>query len=371
MGTKIMHIVDSLNIGGLENGVVNLVNYLDHTKFIHVICCLREVGPMAGRLHTKETEIICMGNDSTDYFMPMKLMHLISRIRPQVVHTRNWGTIDGIIAAKLARVKYVVHGEHGREFTDLHGSNYRRNLARWALGTWVNSFVAVSDEIKSWLVNKVRIPEKKIVTIINGVDTKKFYPPVDKGKVKQDLGIDPGTFIIGAVGRLDKVKNYEMLLKAMPLKSGEFPYKLILIGDGPERDSLESFVTTHRLSNVEFLGEKINVQDYLQAFDLFVLTSVGEGISNTILEAMATGVPVIATRVGGNPEIIEDNVTGSLIPSGDYALLNEMISKYMNNKSLCQSQGQAGRFRCEKLFSLNVMVEKYDRLYSNLLNRTE
>jgi len=295
-------------------------------------------------------------------------MHLISRIRPQVVHTRNWGTIDGIIGAKLARVKYVVHGEHGREFTDLYGSNYRRNLARWVLGRWVNSFVAVSDEIRSWLLNQVGIPGDKIVTITNGVDTKKFFPPADKGKVKQELGIDPNTFIVGAVGRLDKVKNYQMLLNAVLLQNRyKTPYKLILIGDGPERANLEAFVTTHRLSNVEFFGEKQNVQKYLQIFDLFVLTSVVEGISNTILEAMATGTPVIATRVGGNPEIVEDNVTGSLIPSGNHALLSEMITKYMNDRSLCERHGQAARSRCEELFSLNVMVEKYDRLYSNLM----
>jgi sugar transferase (PEP-CTERM/EpsH1 system associated) len=295
-------------------------------------------------------------------------MHLISRIRPQVVHTRNWGTIDGIIAAKLARVKYVVHGEHGREFTDLYGSNYRRNLARWVLGRWVNSFVAVSDEIKSWLLNQVGIPGDKVVTIINGVDTKKFFPSTNKGKVKQELGIDPHTFIVGTVGRLDKVKNYQMLLNALLSQTRyKNPYKLMLIGDGPERADLEAFVTTHRLSNVEFLGEKQNVQDYLQIFDLFVLTSMVEGISNTILEAMATGTPVIATRVGGNPEIVEDNMTGSLIPSGNHALLSEMITKYMNDRSLCEKHGQAARSRCEKLFSLNVMVEKYDRLYSNFL----
>jgi sugar transferase (PEP-CTERM/EpsH1 system associated) len=323
---------------------------------------------MAERIDRKDTEIISMGNDSTDYFMPIKLMHLIKRIRPQVVHTRNWGTIDGIIAARLARVNYVIHGEHGREFTDLHGLNYRRNLARWVLGRWVNLFVTVSDEIKSWLVNKVGIPEKKVVTIINGVDTKKYFPPADKKKVKQDIGIDPDTFIVGTVGRLDKVKNYQMLLNAVQSHTRcEIPYKLILIGDGPERANLEAFARMHRLSNVEFLGERQNIQDYLQVFDLFILTSVGEGISNTILEAMATGVPVVATRVGGNPEIVEDSVTGSLVPSGDHALLSEMITKYLNDRSLCESQGQAGRLRCEKLFSLNVMVEKYDRLYSNLM----
>jgi sugar transferase (PEP-CTERM/EpsH1 system associated) len=323
---------------------------------------------MAERICRKDTEIVCMGNDSTDYFMPFKLMHLINHIRPQVVHTRNWGTIDGIIAARLARVKYVIHGEHGREFTDLHGSNYRRNLARWVLGRWVNLFVTVSDEIKSWLVHKVGIPEKKVVTIINGVDTKKFSPPANKGKVKQDLGIDPDTFIVGTVGRLDKVKNYQMLLQAVEsLIRYEIPPRLILIGDGPDRDNLEAFVATHKLPNVKFLGEKGNIRDYLQAFDLFVLTSVGEGISNTILEAMATGVPVIATQVGGNPEIVEDTVTGSLIPSGDYALLSEMITKYMKNRSLGEKHGRAGRLRCEKLFSLNIMVEKYDRLYSNLM----
>jgi len=367
MGTKILHIVNSLNVGGLENGVVNLVNYLNHNKFTHVICCLREVGVMAEHLHKKDTEVICMGNDSTDYFMPLKLKRLINRIGPEVVHTRNWGTIDGIIAAKLAGVKYVIHGEHGREFTDLYGSNYRRNLARWVLGRWVNLFVAVSDEIKFWLVNKVGIPEKKVVTIINGVDTKKFFPPADKRKVKQDFGIDPDTFIVGTVGRLDKVKNYEMLLQAVEsLIRHEVPSRFILIGDGPERANLEAFVTTHRLPNVEFFGEMENIQDYLQVFDLFVLPSLAEGMSNTVLEAMATGIPIVATRVGGTPEIVEDGVTGSLIPTGNPVLLGETIRKYVSDRSLCEMHGKAARLRCDNLFSLDTMVKKYDELYSKL-----
>ena len=368
---KIFHILDSLNVGGLENGVVNLVNALDREKYSHIICCLRKVGPMAQRISNGvDVKIFSMNNNSRDYFMPLKLRRLIRCFKPDIVHTRNWGTIDGIIAAKLAGVKYIIHGEHGREYTDLQGSNFKRNLARCMLAIFVNYFVAVSDEIKYWLVNKVGISENKIITIINGVDTKKFYLPIDKRQAKKDLGIDPDTFIIGTVGRLDKVKNYKMLLDAVLLqKARESSFKVLFIGDGPERSGLGELVKINQLLNVEFCGQKENVQDYLQTFDLFVLTSLAEGISNTILEAMAGGVPVLATRVGGNSEIVEDGITGSLIPSENHVLLSKKIGEYMKDRDLCEKQGMAGRLLCEKRYSLDVMVAKYDKLYSSIMTK--
>ena len=189
MPIKILHILDSLNVGGLENGVVNLVNSLEREKYSHIICCLRKVGPMAQRISKVDVKIFSMNNNSRDYLMPLKLRRLIRCFNPDIVHTRNWGAIDGIIAAKLAGVKYIIHGEHGREYTDLQGSNFKRNLARRMLAISVNYFVAVSDEIKSWLVNKVGVSEEKIITIINGVDTKKFCPPINKRKANKIWGL--------------------------------------------------------------------------------------------------------------------------------------------------------------------------------------
>jgi sugar transferase (PEP-CTERM/EpsH1 system associated) len=295
-------------------------------------------------------------------------MRLIKRLEPDIVHTRNWGTIDGIIAAKLAKRSRVIHGEHGREVFDLKGSNSKRNTMRRILGRWVDYFVAVSDEIQFWLVNKVGLNQKRVVTIYNGVDTETFCPPIDKKKMKQSLGMDPNTFIIGTVGRLDRVKNYQMLLRAMlSLKGFDFPCKLLFIGEGPERAGLEEFTGKNRLANVEFLGEKQNVSDYLKVFDLFVLTSLAEGMSNTILEAMAAGLPVVATRVGGNSEMIQDGRTGLLVPSDDHLSLTKAMAEYCGDRNLCMKHGQAARQRCEELYNINIMVKKYEKLYLTLM----
>ena len=369
MPIKILHILDSLNVGGLENGVVNLVNCLDNNKFYHIICVLREIGIMADRIKRKNVEIICMENRSRNYSMPLILKRVINKFAPDIVHTRNWGTIDGIWAARLSGVKNVIHGEHGREFDDLNGLSLKRKVVRRIMASSVKHFVAVSEEIRFWLINTIGIAENKITSIVNGVDTQKFRPSIDKRKAKQNLGIDPNDFIAGTVGRFDKVKNYQMILNAMLLqKTQESPYRFLFIGDGPERSRLEEFARINRLANVAFLGQKENIQHYLKALDLFVLTSLAEGISNTILEAMATGLPVIATRVGGNPEIVEDNVTGSLIPSGNHVLLSEKISEYLIDRDLCEKQGLAARMLCEKRYSLDVMVAKYDNLYSRIVH---
>jgi sugar transferase (PEP-CTERM/EpsH1 system associated) len=276
--------------------------------------------------------------------------------------------MDGILAAKLARTKYVVHGEHGREYRDLHGKSFLRNFGRRLLAWFTDRIVTVSDDLRNWLVREVGIPHDKVITIINGVDTTRFFPPADKSQAKKHLGIDPETFVIGSVGRLDKVKNYRMLLEAILLaRQCESSFLVLIIGDGPERYDLEYFARTHSIPNVQFLGQRDNVYDYLKAFDLFVLTSLAEGISNTILEAMATGLPVLATGVGGNPEIVQDDVTGSLIPPRDTSLLWKKMNEYFNNNWLCQRHGLAGRLRCEEMFSLEQMVVKYDSLYSSLM----
>ena len=366
MPIKILHILDSLKVGGLENGVINLINKLDRRKFMHTICCIRTAGPMATRLERQDVKIVSMNNIAQDYAMPFRLMRVLKHIKPDIVHTRNWGTVDGIIAAKMIGIKRIIHGEHGREFVDQCGSNFKRNLIRKFLLRRTCCVVAVSEELKNWLIESIGIPEKRVVKIINGVDTEKFSPPINKSQAKRRLGISSDFLVVGTVGRLDPVKNYEMLLKAICFVKETVPYKVVFVGDGPERPKLEEFVRVNHLPNIVFYGEKHNVSDYLRTFDLFVLPSLTEGISNTILEAMACGVPVLATRVGGNPELVENHVTGELFTSGDHVTLSKRIEVFLSNKEKRDKFGKAARTRCERHFSLDKMVQKYDRLYSDL-----
>lgn len=366
MKLKIFHILDSLNIGGLENGVVNLINRLDAERFDHIICCLRSVGPMAQRIKRPDVTILCLNQNGRDYTMPLKLKKKIIQVKPDIVHTRNWGTIDGVIAAKLAGVRTILHGEHGRDFSDMNGKSLKHNIGRKVLSIFINRFIAVSEDIKHWLVNECGIKGGKIRKIINGVDTTQYKPGFDKKKEKEMLGFDPEVLIIGAVGRLDKIKNYQMLLRAMQvIQKKKYPVLSVFIGDGPERALLEAFANELNIHNVRFMGQKNDVHSYFKIFDLFALTSFSEGISNTILESLASGVPVIATDVGGNKELVKDNVNGFLIPSDNHICLEKKIECLLKDENLRSSFSLKARSLCEKEFSLEQMVKEYDSLYSS------
>jgi sugar transferase (PEP-CTERM/EpsH1 system associated) len=372
---RIFHVLHSLRTGGLENGVINLINELNSNRFDHVICCIDSSGPMAERLARPVQICTLQKGDKRAYLLPFKIAKIIRKMNPDIVHTRNWGAIDGIVAARLAGVRSVIHGEHGREATDPTGGNSRRRRIRKALRPLVKHFVAVSEELKTWLIEDVGISKEKITRIMNGVNTERFVPVQDKMLAKVRLGLDSGSLIIGTVGRLDPVKDYETLLRACArviaqcgTRIGEVSsIKVLIIGSGPLEDKLRCSAKELGIEEtVLFLGERNNVPEILQAMDVFVLPSVTEGISNTILEAMACGLPVVATKVGGNSELINDNITGFLFPVGNDEKLGQILVDYISNPEMMRAHGEKGRTRCEAHFSLSRMVEAYAQLYCSL-----
>jgi sugar transferase (PEP-CTERM/EpsH1 system associated) len=375
MRLKILHILHSLQIGGLENGVVNLINHLDHDRFEHSICCIKSSGPMAQRITRRDIQIIELKKKGRDYFLPLKLMNLIRRINPDIVHTRNWSAIDGVIGAKLAGVVHIIHGEHGREANDPTGKNQVRKKVRRLLNPWISRFVTVSAELRNWLVHDVGVPDWKVVQIINGVDTNRFCPPQDKAAAKTKAGLPPDSFVIGSVGRLDSVKDYTTLIRAFAsVLNGQTGLTgltgktvLMIIGSGPEERKLKLLAEELGVADkTVFLGERIDIPELLQSIDVFVLPSIAEGISNTILEAMACGLPVIATNVGGNPELIQDNHSGFLFIPGDHKGLANALFFYCLNNSVLREHGIQGRKRAEERLSLSAMVKKYEELYELL-----
>ena len=366
---RVMHVVQSLEVGGLENGVVNLLNRLNDERFSHVICCLTHAGKLAERIRSKEVKIVEVGLRTDRFRFPiMRLRSLIRPWMPDIVHTRGWGTIDAIVAARVAGVPRVIHGEHGREAEDPEGLNCKRNVVRRTLSPMVDRFVTVSDDLKRWLTRTVGISERKIVTIHNGVDTTGFS---NQGRAdsRRQLGLDNSAFTIGTVGRLDPVKDHQSLLLAFaPIAQKNEFARLIVVGDGPTRQELESFAMSLGLARkVRFLGERHDVAFVLKAFDVFTLTSIAEGISNTILEAMASGLPVVATRVGGNPELVEQGVTGHLVRARDVTGLTEAFECYRRDPDRGINHGKAARSRAERLFSLERMAGDYADLYSGVL----
>jgi sugar transferase (PEP-CTERM/EpsH1 system associated) len=364
-----MHVVQSLEVGGLENGVVNLLNQLSDQRFKHVVCCLTHAGRLAERIQSKDVEIVEMGLPTDRFRFPvMKLRRLLRHWAPDIVHTRGWGTIDAIIAARMAGVSRVIHGEHGREATDPKGLNPKKNLIRRALSPMVDRFVCVSDDLRRWLTSTVGIAERKVVTVHNGVDIDRFQVQA-RDVARRQLGLGATEFIIGTVGRLDPVKDHLSLLNAFaPIAKRSPKARLLVVGGGPMRQIIESQILSLGFSGqVLLLGDRQDVETIMNALDVFALTSIAEGISNTILEAMASRLPVVATRVGGNPELVQDGTTGQLVEARDVAALTTAFAGYLDDSEMCVRHGAAGRIRTEKYFSLERMAADYAELYSDVV----
>jgi sugar transferase (PEP-CTERM/EpsH1 system associated) len=295
----------------------------------------------------------------------IRFVRLLRRLRPTVVHTRNWAGFDGIVAARLAGVPAIAHGEHGRDIGDPEGSNRRRNTLRRMLAPWVNRFTTVSEDLRRWLIEDVSVNPAKIQRIYNGVDTS-HYAPGDRAEIRTALGVRVDAPVVGTVGRLDPVKDQAGLLEAFArLRTNDSV--LLVVGDGPCRADLHSRAATLGIGDrVRFLGARKDVAHVLRAMDVFVLPSIAEGISNTILEAMATGLPVVATRVGGNPELVSPTVTGELVPRQRPGALADAIDGYLENPARRLAHGTQARTRALDAFGLNTMRDAYADLYDEL-----
>lgn len=365
----VVHVLHSLEVGGTENGVVNLINGAAN-GFRHTVISMTVSGPLRDRLPA-DTAVYCLGKRPTlDLRTTLGLARLLRRLKPEIVHSRNWASFDAILAGKLARVPRILHGEHGRGADDPEGTNAKRNRLRRMFSPWVDRFITVSFDLRRWLIETVRIPAKKVVTIHNGVDTNRFsVHGRDEGRRK--LEIPDGWAVVGTVGRLDPVKDQMGLLEAFAhIDREKLRAMLVIVGDGPCRAELEARASEPDLrGRVRLTGEQKDVSSLLQGMDVFVLPSIAEGISNTILEAMSTGLPVIATRTGGNPELVEDGVTGSLVPVRDPRTLARALEHYLGDSPMRRRRGEAGRERVEERFSLARMTTAYRSLYEEVAGR--
>jgi len=210
-----------------------------------------------------------------------------------------------------------------------------------------------------WLRETIGV-KKPITQIYNGVDADFFSPSNGVRKIRGELDIPPGAFLMGIVGRLDPIKNHETLFRAFGTLRERLPdVHLLVIGDGPERKRLEALAG----DGVFFLGNRLDVPEILRTLDVFVLSSRNEGISKTILEAMATAVPVVATHVGGNPELVEHGRTGFLVEPGDFQAMASAILRYADNPELRIAHGQTGRKRVLENFTIEKMVRSYEEVY--------
>lgn len=373
----IAHVIHHLDVGGMENGLVNLVNTLPRERYRHVIICMTEYTDFAARIRHADIDVHALHKrEGKDFSVYLRLWRLLKALRPDIVHTRNLATVEGMLPAALAGVPGRVHGEHGRDVHDLDGTRRRYQWLRRAYRPLIQHYIALSADLEAYLRARVGVPARKITRIYNGVDTVRFHPPAGtRDPLPPDGFAPPGTMVIGSVGRMRAVKDPLNLVRAFLLllerrADARERLRLVLVGDGPLREpavALLRAADAHGLAWVP--GACDNVPELLRAMDVFVLPSLVEGISNTILEAMACGRPVVATRVGGNPELVGEGETGYLVPRSDPHALAGAIERYLDEPALMLRHGAAGRARVEAAFSLETMVACYLAVYDQLWNQ--
>jgi len=370
----IVHIVFRFDYGGLENGVANLTNSISGGSFRHVIVALTEATEFSDRVNDS-VQIIALGKkpgkDIAAYF---RLYKLLRKLKPAVVHTRNIGTLDCSFISFLARVPIRIHGEHGWDVFDPDGTNVKYRWMRNLFSRFVQQFVTVSADLREWLVTVVGISPNKVTHIFNGVDTQQFCPgPVPVIADAPSWFGDDSVVVVGTVTRFSAIKDPMNLIEAFidvygRTSATETPVRLVMLGDGELYCKAVARLKEGEVADAAWLpGSRDDVADLLRGMDVFVLASFREGISNTILEAMASGLPVIASNTGGNIELVDEGVTGVLVPPSDTGALAAAIATYVCDNALRDDHGVASQKRAIGEFSLNAMVENYTNLYTSAL----
>ncbi len=358
----IAHVIFRLDIGGLENGLVNLINHIPEERYRHAIVCLNGYSESFRSRIKKPVEIHDIGKrEGQDIGMHFRLWKLFRKLRPEIVHTRNLATLEAAVPAALAGTRVRIHGEHGFDMGDLDGTSRKHQYIRRLYSPFVSHYIPLSRHLECYLESTIGISGKRISQIYNGVDTAKFHPQKK----------DDGKIVIGTVGRMQSVKDQITLVKAfirlLEIAPGlREKVRLLVVGEGPLRQqSIALLEDSGCLELAELPGARSDVPDLMRKMDLFVLPSLAEGISNTILEAMATGLPVIATNVGGNPELVEEGLTGSIVPPSDPETMAQSMLTYLAEPGLLARQSSAARSRTEDKFSLESMVRAYMKVYDD------
>jgi sugar transferase (PEP-CTERM/EpsH1 system associated) len=374
---RIAQVVSHLRGGGKEQVVVSLANALVEDGLRPMIVCLEMSGLLEQQVRRADIPVEVLpkraGNDPV---VPFRLAALLRRERVDIVHCHNWGTLlESIFAARWAGIRAIVHTQHGLDYqraASRDGLVQRgRTMMKRVAARWLSGIVAVSGEVKDMIHAEWRVPDDRIRVIHNGVPLGSVaLSDAERASRRRALGLAPEDFVIGSAGHMRPVKNFPMLLEALGLALPAAPRaRLVLMGDGPLRQEIEETVARLGLErSVLLLGRRADVPDLLLLCDAYALCSFSEGISISILEAMAAGLPVIATRVGGNSEIVVEGETGFLVPVAADRVAAAIVA-LADNPVLCGRMGASGRARVISNFSLSRMSADYRDVYARVADR--
>jgi glycosyltransferase involved in cell wall biosynthesis len=368
MNTRIVHILSSFGMGGQERVAFDLaVSQLRAGCRVTALSLAPPPdGPLAAEFAAAgiEVERVARAKPGIDPILIVRLARWLRRHQVELVHTHNrMALIYGAPAGRLARAR-VVHTKHGN-----NPKGGTRLLAGNLAARCVDAFVAVSEETAAFARKRREIDERKLLVIPNGIELGRFHPaPAARERVRRELGIADDAWVIGTVGRVAVEKNQALLLRAMAPLLGPTT-RLIVAGDGPLLPELTALAASLGVTpHAHLLGVRRDVPDLLNAFDVFALSSDTEGLPLVILEAMATGLPVLSTRVGGVPNVIDEGETGYLVPIGDEAALRDRAARLRADPALGRACGARARQAAITRFSAARMQGDYLDLYARVLS---
>jgi len=358
-------VLPTLAAAGMEVMVANLTRGLARRGYDVGVTCLEADGPIADELRADGFRVAVVRSPGfRGVLRPVRLEAWLRHVRPDVVHAHSGGWLKAARAARRAGVRTVVHTVHGLlEREPWHGVP----LKRWA-ARFTDRVVPVSEPLREYLLRIVRLPAAMITLVPNGVDLDAFRPGQRRSAWRADLGISPEALVIGNVARLDGVKNHADLLNGFAMMRPRAPEAVLAIaGDGPLRRDLEARAAALGVAqHVRFLGQTRDIAALYREFDLFVLSSSAEGTSLSVLEAMASGVCVVATAVGGTPALLGEGPVGRLVAPADPAALAAAMADLLHDHRQRHALAEAGRRAVVARYSLETMVRRYEQEYGRV-----
>jgi sugar transferase (PEP-CTERM/EpsH1 system associated) len=372
---RVALVVTHLKGGGKEECVVNLANRLTGDGWQPTVVCLGVSGRLEARVDAGVELVALHKSRGNDLRAPLRLAAVLRSRAIRIVHSHNWGAlVESVVGARLAGVRSVVHTQHGLDY----GFGERppairvaiRRLARRIASRAVGRIAVVSEEVRRAVVAEWGVPDDRVHLIHNGIDV----PParsIDAGerlRLRASLGLRAEDFVFGSAGYFRPVKDFPTLIESLARLLPVVPSaRLVLFGAGPCQADVDRAVDRWGLQQVVRLpGWRPDLAAVLPALDAFVLSSLSEGLSIALLEAMGAGLPVVATNVGGNPEIVDQGRTGWLVPPRAPGEMAGALAALAASRGRREEMGRAGRSRLERCFSLGRMTGDYEALYARV-----
>jgi glycosyltransferase involved in cell wall biosynthesis len=369
---KILHIIETSGPGGAETVLLNVVNHLDHSRYQSIVVLLKP-GWLYQKLRESDiSTIILRSAHSYDLRFLLKLWLNIKKHRIDLIHSHLPDVnLYSCLAGFMAGIP-VVTTYHGR-IRRSQKTNNPDNLKYFLIGRLSTKVVAVSDWLKNDLVRVAQFSPGKVKTIYNGVDWEHFDFPFNSVAKKGELKIDLDEKIVGIVANLRAAKGYEYFVRAAAIITQNIPkVRFLIIGEG-DNEVMDRIIKESKALGLTdqliFLGFREDVPELLSIMDVFVLSSISEGLSIATIEAMAAGVPVVVTKSGGPQEVVIEGVTGFLVPSEDEKSLAEKVVLLLKNKELAISMGKVAQAQVRAKFNLERMIGNYQMVYQECLEK--